>query len=636
MKYKSFTLDKFQIDAIEAINNNNSVIVSAATGTGKTLIADYVVTQAIKAGKGVIYTSPIKALSNQKFREFSEAFGDNVGLLTGDVSINSKAPILIMTTEIYRNMLLEQKNPFPELSYVVFDEIHYINDIERGTVWEESIIFSPDHVRFLCLSATIPNYRQFADWISDIKKHQVDTVNYMKRAVPLKHEVYDIHNGTCTIKDLEQDIGFSVGGRRRRGKRLPDPDYIPLIRELKSSGDLPAIFFTFSRKDAFQKAYDMGRKFDYTSSEEKKKIIEFLRAHIPKNIAHMESVQQMRQFLPKGFGVHHAGILPAMKEVVEKLFGMGLLKVLFATETFAVGINMPAKAVIMGSIKKYDGFSVRYLSTKEYFQMAGRAGRRGIDTEGRVVVIVNRNDVDLRELKRVTSEDVEPIISRFNIGYNTALNLVKNHKKEERVVILKSNFGYFLKRVKSQSRIDQSYINYIRILHKMKYVNFSEEEQDYSITWKGMFATHIFSNELVITELYHSDISLNDTELLVFLTALEYEQRITDKFDERNVSIESILKKLSKDKYVFSHTKKRSLKKVYKLVSTWANGGTFDQLLDICNLAEGDLIRLFRRIIDVLRQIRSALMATEGNEAKLAQVNACIKKLDRDIVSVVF
>jgi superfamily II RNA helicase len=635
MNYKSFTLDKFQIDAIEAINKNNSVIVSAATGTGKTLIADYVVTQAIKAGKGVIYTSPIKALSNQKFREFTEAFGDNVGLLTGDVSINSKAPILIMTTEIYRNMLLEQKNPFPKLSYVVFDEIHYINDIERGTVWEESIIFSPDHVRFLCLSATIPNYQQFADWISSIKKHTVETVNYMKRAVPLKHEVYDVHNGICEIKQLEQDIGFSVG-RGRRGKRLPDPDYIPLIRELNASGNLPAIFFTFSRKDAFQKAYEMGRKFDYTSSDEKKQIIEFLRAHIPKNISNMESVQQMRQFLPKGFGVHHAGILPAMKEVVEKLFGMGLLKVLFATETFAVGINMPAKAVIMGSIKKYDGFSVRYLSTKEYFQMAGRAGRRGIDTEGRVIVIVNRNDVDLHELKRVTSEDVEPIISRFTIGYNTVLNLIKNHKKDERVVVLKSNFGYFLKRLGNQSRIDQSYINYLRILDKMNYVNYSQEEDDYAIAWKGMFATHIFSNELVITELYYSDVLLNDIELLVFLTSLEYESRITDKFDERNVSIEGILRKLSKNKYVFSHTKKRSLKKVYKLISTWANGGSFEQLLDICNLAEGDIIRLFRRIIDVLRQIRSALMSTEGNEAKIAQVTTCIQKLDRDIVSVVF
>lgn len=641
MNYKSFKLDQFQIDAIEAINKNNSVIVSAATGTGKTLIADYVVSEAIKAGKEVIYTSPIKALSNQKYREFKDAFGDNVGLLTGDVSINGKAPILIMTTEIYRNMLLEQQKPFPKLSYVVFDEIHYINDIERGTVWEESIIFSPEHVRFVCLSATIPNYRQFADWISSIKHHTVDTVNYMKRAVPLKHQVYDIHHGICTLEDLQKDIGFGASmfkskkGKKKRTK-IPEPDYIPLIKELYSSGDVPAIFFTFSRKDAFQKAYEMGRRFDYTTSEEKRKIIEFLREHTPKNIASMESVKLMRQFLPKGFGVHHAGLLPAMKEVVEKLFGMGLLKVLFATETFAVGINMPAKTVILGSIKKYDGISVRYLSTKEYFQMAGRAGRRGIDTEGRVVVVVNRNDVELPELKRVTSEDVEPIISRFTISYNTVLNLVKNHRKAERDVILRSNFGYFLKHRGNQNRIDQSYINYLRTLTKMGYVNYSREEDDYSISWKGIFATNIFSAELIISELYYSDIDLTDNELLVLLTAIEYESRLSDRFDERGARIDSLLKKISKNNYVYTRVKKRSLKKIYTLVVTWANGGEFSDLLELCNLAEGDIIRLFRRIIDCLRQIKSALIASEGSEVRLEQVKRCIRKLDRDVVSVEF
>lgn len=638
MKYKSFELDQFQIDAIEAIDKNNSVVVSAATGTGKTLIADYVVTQAIKQGLEVIYTSPIKALSNQKYREFSEAFGNNVGLLTGDVSINGNAPILIMTTEIYRNMLLEQKNPFPKLSYVVFDEIHYINDIERGTVWEESIIFSPNHVRFVCLSATIPNYTQFAQWISSIKGHTVDTVNYMKRAVPLKHQLYDIHNGICALKDLKEDIGFKAVrfGKGRSKGRLPEPDYISLVKELRQSGDIPAIYFTFSRKDAFQKAYEMGRKFDYTSSDEKRTIIEFVRKNIPQNITNMESVKLMKQFLPKGFGVHHAGLLPAMKEIVEKLFGMGLLKVLFATETFAVGINMPAKTVILGSIKKYDGISVRYLSTKEYFQMAGRAGRRGIDTEGRVVVIVNRNDVELHELERVTSEDVEPIISRFTISYNTVLNLIKNHKKTEREVILQSNFGYFLKHNKNQSRIDQSYVNYLRILNKMKYVHFSEEEQDYKITWKGIFATNIFSHELVISELYYSKIDLTDNELLVLLTGLEYEPRLSERFDERRARIEPLLKKISENNYVMTHIKKRNLKKIYSLVTVWADGGEFSDLLEMCNLAEGDIIRLFRRIIDNLRQIKSALTVSEGDEEKLQQVKRCITKLDRDVVKVEF
>jgi superfamily II RNA helicase len=636
MKYKNFELDQFQIDAITAIDNNESVVVSAATGTGKTLIADYVIDLAIKTNKEVIYTSPIKALSNQKYREFTEQYGDKVGLLTGDVAINPSAPILIMTTEIYRNMLLEKKQPFPNLSYVVFDEIHYINDIDRGTVWEESIIFSPLNIRFLCLSATIPNYRQFADWIQTIKKHNVRTVNYMKRAVPLKHELFDIRLGLCDLETFKKESRHEEFQRshKRKKERYLEPNYINLIQQLQSSGDVPCILFTFSRKDAFQKAYDLGKRFDYTSSAEKKEIIEFMRKHIPANISNMDSVRKIRQFLPRGFGVHHAGLLPAIKEVVEKLFGMGLMKVLCATETFAVGINMPAKTVIMNSLKKYDGRSTRLLSTKEYFQMAGRAGRRGIDTHGRVVVMINRNESRVQEIEKVTSQDVEPIISRFSISYNTALNLIKNYKKEERDVILRSNFGNFIKHQGSQSRIDQSYLNYLRILKKSGYI--TQQDNDYSLTWKGAFTTQIYSHDLFIPELYFSSNikKLTDEELIGVITAMEYEPRLSDKFKEADV--EDVYRKLLNNQYVIKHLKKRTLKRTFKLSTSWAKGAEFDELLEMCNLAEGDVIRLFRRIIDNLKQIKAALIVSINDDALIEQINRCISKIDRDIVSVIF
>jgi len=665
MRYKTFNLDKFQIDAIKAIDNNHSVVVSAATGTGKTLIADYVVNEAIKKNLRVIYTSPIKALSNQKFREFRDDYGEKVGLLTGDVSINPSAPILIMTTEIYRNMLLE-KEPLDDLSYVVFDEIHFINDIERGTIWEESLIFSPSNVRFLCLSATIPNYKQFADWISKIKGHPVETVNYMKRAVPLKHEFYDFNLGLCNLKELREDrilsyhdvVGLQRRGRGRnknrynkgdsRKKRVQYPlvNYVEVLKILKREDAIPCIFFTFSRKDAFEKSREMGRKFDYTTSDEKKEILEFLRKEIPENIKDMESVKQMRNFLPKGFAVHHAGILPKMKEIVEKLFAQGLIKVLFATETFAVGINMPARAVVLNSIKKYDGFSVRYLSTKEYFQMAGRAGRRGIDDFGRVIVIINRNDLrqkgDYDELERITSKDVESIISRFSVSYNTTLNLIKNNTKEERNVILKSNFGNFAKKG-LQNRIDQSYINYIYTLKKMKYVVQVEDEvdgrkvKDYKITWKGAFACHIFSHELILTELYYSKIlnELSDSELILYIASLEYEPRMSDSFEDKGVSIGNLYSKLENNKYIYKRIKKRNLKKMYKFINHWVNGGDFAGIFDYCNLAEGDVIRLFRRIIDNLKQIKSALVY-EKDEETIRRMNECINKIDRDIIKVTF
>ena len=206
MQYKNFTLDKFQEDAIHVLERGNSVVVSAATGTGKTLIADYMINKAIDEGVKAVYTAPIKALSNQKFREFSEAYPGKVGMMTGDVVINPDAQILIMTTEVYRNILVERGEKAQEIKYVVFDEVHFINDIERGTVWEESIIFSPDQVRFVCLSATIPNFTQFAEWISTIKGHTVETVSYMKRAVPLSHEFYDSVLGVTDMQSIIKDV----------------------------------------------------------------------------------------------------------------------------------------------------------------------------------------------------------------------------------------------------------------------------------------------------------------------------------------------------------------------------------------------------------------------------------------------
>ena len=210
MKFKNFILDPFQVDAVKSVDKGNSVVVSAATGTGKTLIADYIIDKFLKKNKRIIYTAPIKALSGQKYRDFKEEYGEhNIGIMTGDVVINPDAPVLIMTTEIYRNMLLSKDEIIDHVKYVVFDEIHFMNDIERGTIWEESIIFSPEHIRFLCLSATIPNAKEFATWIQHIKKHKVDVVKYDKRAVPLKHHVYDTKLGMTTIDDVLKDSSFN-------------------------------------------------------------------------------------------------------------------------------------------------------------------------------------------------------------------------------------------------------------------------------------------------------------------------------------------------------------------------------------------------------------------------------------------
>ena len=415
MKFKSFTLDKFQEDAIRAIENNHSVVVSAPTGSGKTLIADYIIEKHKNDDKRIIYTAPIKALSNQKYKDFSKEYGENkIGLMTGDIVINPSAKILIMTTEIYRNMSISKDEGIKNIAYVIFDEIHYINDRERGYVWEESIIYSKESVRFLCLSATIPNAAEFSRWISAIKKHQVDTVVATRRNVPLEHAFFDYELGITTLEKIKAAKSIPQE-RRRRGKgrmffRTPKPNHIELIEDLK--GKLPCLFFSFSRRDCQQKAKDLARANLFKKNNQLRIMFNKKLEEAPPEVSKLSSTKILQETISQGIAFHHAGLLPVIKEAIEGMFGEGLIKVLYTTETFAVGINMPAKTVCFNSLRKYDGIDFRNLNTKEYFQIAGRAGRRGIDKIGHVVSMIYRPAFRYNEVKQISSKDVEPIESQ--------------------------------------------------------------------------------------------------------------------------------------------------------------------------------------------------------------------------------
>jgi len=439
MRFKRFTLDPFQENAINAIEQHRSVVVSAATGTGKTLIADYVIDKYLKANRKIIYTAPIKALSNQKFKDFKQNYGsENIGIMTGDTVINPSAPILIMTTEIYRNMLLAHDPLVSEIEYVVFDEIHYMSDPERGTVWEEGIIFSPPHIRFLCLSATIPNAGEFASWIQAIKDHQVEVIRYAKRAVPLHHFVFESRFGLTTAENLAVNMPKygDVFGNRRRGKKKKRHDYYQVaspkdvVFEMRDK--LPAIVFSFSRKGCEFEALQLIKNRDFVSSyDERHCITDIYRKHFNNDVNRMNSTTKLRDVLIKGVGFHHAGLLPQHKAAVEELFSKGLLKVLFATDTFSVGINMPAKTVIFNGLRKFDGRTFRMINSKEYFQLAGRAGRRGIDKVGYVVAIIDGRENNIDKFIQISSADTEPIRSQFQLSFNTVLNLMTHHDKNE-------------------------------------------------------------------------------------------------------------------------------------------------------------------------------------------------------------
>lgn len=440
MLYKGLQLDRFQEEAIAAINQGASVIVTAPTGAGKTVIAEYAVEKCLEENRRVIYTAPIKALSNQKYRDFFTEYGDKIGIVTGDVVLNPHAQVLLMTTEIFRNTIFDDIERLQDVSYVIFDEIHYINDIERGTVWEESLIFAPQHIKFVCLSATIPNINPFADWMQSVRDVEIKVVEELKRPVPLEHHLYFKDYGVGTTKHIrelrnraQQDARKRRYDQRknRRVKALPS-DFVEtrLIPHLQLEKRLPCLYFCFSRKgcEGNASALAFGAQLQLLTETQRTEILkQFDELCVLFDIVEEKHIAKFRKLLSRGIAYHHAGMLPTLKEVVERLFTSGLIQLLFTTETFAVGINMPACTVVFDSLEKYDGIGFRYLKAREYHQMAGRAGRRGIDTIGYVYSQIIPAYADEREIKSVVTDKVEAIESQFNLSYSSILNLYNKY-----------------------------------------------------------------------------------------------------------------------------------------------------------------------------------------------------------------
>ena len=452
VEYRGLKLDPFQQEAIRHLEAGRSVLVSAPTGVGKTLVADYLIERMYNEKSRVIYTAPIKALSNQKFKEFKRLLGEeNVGIITGDVVINSSAQILIMTTEIFRNMLHLSPHALDGVSHVIFDEIHFISDEDRGTVWEESIIFMPEQMRLLGLSATIPNAGELACWMREIKGHDVAVVRHFKRVVPLRHFVYEKSRGACTLKEMRQykaerdrEIEEAEALAAGAGPRYQTTTHVDLVNYLTEEQKLPCLYFVFSRRQCEEKAEELARTANYLSFAERKEVLSFFDERIEgMNIESMPSVKKMRRILGRGIAYHHAGLLPVLKEIVEDLFERRMVQVLYATETFAVGINFPVKTVCFDGVRKFNGVDFAPMSAQEYFQMAGRAGRRGIDPEGYVYILVDLNYFRPEEYPSTDERSVEPLVSRFTISYNTVVNLIATRSPEEIRKVLKQNFASY-------------------------------------------------------------------------------------------------------------------------------------------------------------------------------------------------
>ncbi len=466
-----FTPDAFQLDAFDGIDDHRHVIVAAPTGAGKTLVADYAIARVLDAGGRVFYTTPIKALSNQKFFDLGEQFGrDRVGLLTGDNSINADAPVVVMTTEVLRNMLYAG-NDLDALSSVILDEVHYLQDAYRGPVWEEVIIHLPRRIRLICLSATVSNADELAAWIETVRgeirlvvetERPVELTNlYMvgERSGSHTHLMRTIKGSEPNPKGFRYDNQPSNGrrgakgrsGDRTKGKgasrpRWRTPRRIDVIKTLKDRDLLPAIYFIFSRAgcdDAARAVIDSGLRL--IGPEQRERVSEIVDSHVqsldPGDLAVLD-YERFRRGLMAGVAAHHAGMVPPFKEAVEACFIAGLVKVVFATETLALGVNMPARTVVIEKLTKFTGETHEFLTPAQYTQLTGRAGRRGIDSHGQAVVLWSpyttfEQVADLALSKRFV------LRSSFRPTYNMAANLVRRYTQERARHLLNLSFAQY-------------------------------------------------------------------------------------------------------------------------------------------------------------------------------------------------
>ncbi len=454
-----FTPDEFQVEAGEAIADGQSVVVTAPTGSGKTLVAEAAIHLALTAGRRAFYTTPIKALSNQKFSDLVGIYGaDRVGLLTGDNVVNGDAPIVVMTTEVLRNMIYADSSRLNMVGMVILDEVHFLQDRARGAVWEEVIIHCPQEIQMICLSATVSNNQEFAAWVGE-RRGPTRLVATDHRPVPLE-SMYMIKDkmGSQTLHLLptfvtregrtrsNPRVEHMLGLERGRRRRFKTPNRIETVERLAQESMLPAIYFIFSRAGCDAATYrllDAGvRLTDVTERATIREIAERRTEHLGDDDLVVLGYDRWLAALDAGLAPHHAGMVPAFKETVEELFEAGLLKVVFATETLALGINMPARTVVLETLSKFNGESHELMRPGDYTQLTGRAGRRGIDVEG-FGVLLHSPFVRFDHVTEVASIGSHPLRSSFRPTYNMTANLVANYGQSEAEELLEASFASF-------------------------------------------------------------------------------------------------------------------------------------------------------------------------------------------------
>ena len=642
-----FPLDPFQTVALDALDRGESVLVSAPTGSGKTVVAEYAATRALAQGGKTFYTTPIKALSNQKLAELAARYGtDRVGLLTGDVSFQPHAPVVVMTTEVLRNMLFGRSSLLDDLHTIVLDEVHYLQDPYRGSVWEEILVLAPVDIAFVSLSATVNNARDFGRWLTTVRGTTRVVVEH-HRPVTLQHHFAVARRGGdgLTVLPLFRDgrpnpDGLALDDRRRRDHRprFRAPRRTEVAEYLDGEGMLPAITFIFSRAacdDAVRQCLQDGLRL--TTSEERVRIRQLVEDSVER--LSDDDLQTLgygpwSAALEAGVAPHHAGLVPAFRQAVERCFTEGLLKMVFATETLALGINMPARTVVVERFAKFRGSDTSALTSGEYQQLTGRAGRRGIDTVGHALVLWSQA-TPFATVAATALAPAPDLRSSFHPTYNLAVNLVRRWNRQEAHDLLAASYGQWQApegSVSLPAQLDRR----LSVLEDRGYID------GWRLTEAGLLLAGIYhESDLLVAETVRQGLlnGLEPARLAGVVSGLTFEaRRAGDELPdprppvvaERLHRLEGLAAELRADE------RRNGLRRTRRpdgglatAMGAWARGGMLSTVLRECDVAPGDFVRNVRQVIDLLRQI--AQVAPEPSTAEAADLAVAL--LRRGVVA---
>jgi len=683
-----FGLDRFQLDAIEAVDQHVNVLVSAPTGSGKTLIANYAIGRELEREQRTFYTTPLKALSNQKYHELGALYDPaRVGLLTGDVSINRGAPIVVMTTEVLRNMLLTESDQLTSLGLVVLDEVHYLQDPFRGGVWEEVLILTPPAVRFVALSATIGNAEFLGEWFSQVrgpttivveKTRPIQLHNHvavMKRGQPTA-EIVDLLDGP-RLSDDARRIDNSMKATRRfrpgpkwqgpRSSAPPPPFRAPrrseLMQALERDDLLPVIVFIFSRAACDDAVHQLRRDgMLFTTPEERREIERVAESRLEDFSSEDLQALEYADFidaLRRGITMHHAGMVPAFREIVEMCFERNLLAVVFATETLALGVNMPARSVALERFTKYSDAGRQFLTSAEYSQMTGRAGRRGLDDEGHALVCFS-SDLSLHDVGRVALAPPGDLHSSFRPTYNFTANLINHFDHDTAFEVVRRSFAQFENDRRPSSR-KRSLTDQMDARHRVL------EELGYADGWRlsaqGQLLRSIYHEcDLLVAESISAGVfeGLEPAQLAGLLSCFVFESKRSSRVtnvarrvstkkkrvhhdrlgQERRASLGERLSEIAviaatirevEERYQVPHVKEPD-GHFSTIIAAWARGVTLGTVLDIADAeigqtSPGDFVRNAKQVADLCEQLARMRDLTEVADVALEARNAVLRSV---------